>query len=82
MCSEEIPQKILDAREKFTVTKVHAPTLKDNLVPDFKLLNMECPFDKDGHCSNCEHMTGVYTPEGSVFANYSYEGYCDHPTTD
>jgi len=72
------PMTIEEAREQFTVTKVHCPTLHE-MSPDFQLLNMKCPFDKDGHCRACEHFAGVYSEDG-VFAAYgAYEGFCDHP---
>jgi hypothetical protein len=60
------------------VTQVHAPTLDDNLQPDIKLLNMVCPFGQDGHCARCSDFAGLYTPDGTVFAHCSYEGYCGH----
>ena len=73
------PTTIEEAREKFTVTKVHAPSLDGNMRPDFQLLNMQCPFGEDGHCMTCEHFAGVYADDG-VFAAYrSYEGFCAHP---
>lgn len=72
------PMTIEEAREKYTVTKVHCPTLDDNLNPDFHLLNMQCPFGKDGHCMKCEHFAGVHAEDGLLASYRSYEGFCSH----
>lgn len=73
---ENIPQEIQEARAQYTVVQVHAPTLDDNLRPDIQLLNMVCPFGRDGHCAKCDSFAGLYSPDGTVFAHCSYEGYC------
>ena len=70
-----------EAREVFTSVQVHAPTLR-NLRPDFQLVGMECPFDKDGHCSRCEYLQGVVTNDEAVFSYMTFEAFCSHPTTD
>jgi hypothetical protein len=74
--NQDVPQEIQDARSNYTVVKVHAPHLDDDLRPDIHLLNMPCPFGRDGHCAKCESFAGLYSPEGTVFAHGSYEGYC------
>lgn len=32
-----------EARERYMVVRVHAPTLDDKMRPDFRLINMKCP---------------------------------------
>ena len=75
---EEVPEQIREAREKYTLIRVHAPSLDHNLQPEVELLNTDCPFGKDGKCCACSDFAGLYTPDGSVFAHCSYEGYCSH----
>jgi len=67
-----------EARKKYVLVRVHCPNLDKNLNPDFKLINMTCPFKQDGHCGQCEHLAGVYSEEGTFFSYGSYEGFCDY----
>lgn len=73
---EKVPDEIKEARAKFTIIQIHAPTLDDNMRPSFELLNTECHIGNDGRCGSCEHFEGAWVPEGSVFSFASYEGYC------
>ena len=69
-----------EIRNKFSMISVHAPSLGENLIPIAKLLNpSECPAKKeDTICDNCEYFIGYYTPEGTVFAYATYEGFCKY----
>lgn len=79
---DDVPEKILEAREKFKVVRVHAPNLNHRMQPAVELFNMSCPFSKDGKCWTCDDFAGLYTPEGTVFAYNNYEGYCGHGVED
>jgi len=81
--SDTMTMTLEEARETFTVTKVHCPHLnRETLQPDFQLFNMSCPFERDGHCAKCPHFVGIYSNDGH-FASYGcYEGFCDHPPTE
>lgn len=64
------------AREKYTVVKVHPPTLDANMRPAFRLLNVRCSAGKDGECHKCEDFVGAYSEDGTFFAHGTYEGFC------
>lgn len=66
-----------EAKEKFTSIQVHAPHLGDNMCPFFELINMSCPKENDGKCSNCESFRGIINDDGMIGADMSFEGFCD-----
>lgn len=75
---DKVMLTVEEAREVYTSVTVHAPTLR-NMRPDFRLFEMECPFGKDGRCSKCDHLQGIYTKNEAVFSHLAF---CAHPTTD
>ena len=80
----EDPVTLEKAREVCTVVKVHAPTLTDNMSPDFRLINVSCPFEKDGHCGECPCFMGVdlSETEGAIFVSPTFDGFCAGGHTD
>lgn len=67
-----------EAKKIFVHIKVHAPVLDKNMKPDFRLINMKCPVNNNGHCNVCEKFRG-YEPnkEGIMWCNMSFTGFCD-----
>jgi hypothetical protein len=66
-----------EAKEKFTLIQVHAPHLGDDMCPFFELINMPCPKGNNGKCSNCKSFRGIITDNVMVWADMSFEGFCD-----
>ena len=66
------------AREKFSVLKVIAPHLDDQMRPAFELRDKsQCPLKRDGDCCKCDKFAGVFSEDGTFFALGLYEGFCD-----
>jgi hypothetical protein len=63
--------------ERKTPIRVHAPTLDEQMRPDFRLINMECPFGFDGHCGACDCFQGVMMGDDGMIASYMvFDGVC------
>jgi hypothetical protein len=74
-----------EARERFAVVRVHAPTLVEKAMrPAFQLINMQCPVGRDGQCHDCDQFKGVdlSETEGLITSYHSYDGFCGAERSD
>lgn len=79
---EKEAETLAEAREKYRVVDMHAPTLDGHLRPAFKVApNHYCPIleREDGQCHNCPKIVGADLSgyDGAIFAYATYPGFCD-----
>lgn len=77
-CNHEEEMTEEKARKMFSIFRVHAPTLDDELRPLIQLCDKsECPLKSDGICCKCEKFRGLISEDGTIFAYSTFEGFCD-----
>ena len=77
----KIPKEIKQAREQYRIIQVCCPELDENMNPKVELCyDQTCPKQSNeefGKCHTCQSFKGLFTPNGTISAYMTFEGYCN-----